>query len=111
MPEAASDGTANESGQEDGIEHRFLDWPSRVSIDCVTITHAALVSRLQGHFNYFGVNGNLRCLNVLLYQAKRVWYKWLRRRSQRVRLTWEGFAQMLRVYPLPWPRVVVTIWG
>jgi RNA-directed DNA polymerase len=47
----------------------------------------------------------------LLYQAKRAWYKWLRRRSQRARLTWEGFARMLRVYPLPCPRVVVTIWG
>jgi RNA-directed DNA polymerase len=76
----------------------------------LAVQHAALVSRLQGHFNYFGVNGNLRCLKDLLYHAKRAWYKWLCRRSQRVRLTWERFAQLLRAYPLPSPRVVVTIW-
>jgi RNA-directed DNA polymerase len=59
--------------------------------------HAALVCRLQGHFNYFGVNGNSRSLRCLLYHAKRAWYKWLHRRSQRVRLTWRSFAALLRV--------------
>jgi RNA-directed DNA polymerase len=73
--------------------------------------HAALVRRIQGHFNYFGVDGNSRSLRCLLYQAKRAWYKWLRRRSQRVRLTWERFAALLRAYPLPLPQVVVPIWG
>jgi hypothetical protein len=73
--------------------------------------HAALVSRLQGHFNYFGVNGNIQSLKDLLYHAKRAWFKWLRRRSQRWRLNWKRFAGLLRAYPLPFPRVVVTIWG
>jgi hypothetical protein len=77
----------------------------------LAVQHAALASRLRGHFNYFGVNGNLRSLKDLLYQAKRAWYKWLGRRSQRARLTWERFAQILRDFPLPWPRIVVTIWG
>jgi len=87
------------------------DWCRGQRHQPLAVQHAALVSRLQGHFNYFGVNGNLRCLKALLYHAKRAWYKWLRRRSQRVRLTWERFAQVLRVYPLPSPRVVVTIWA
>jgi len=33
MPEAAYDKTANESGQEDGIERRFLDGPARVDME------------------------------------------------------------------------------
>jgi len=86
------------------------DWCRRQRHQPLAVQHAALASRLQGHFNYFGVNGNLRSLKDLLYQAKRAWYRWLRRRSQRVRLTWERFALILREYPLPWPRVVVTIW-
>jgi RNA-directed DNA polymerase len=73
--------------------------------------HAALRSRLQGHFNYFGVNGNLKSLRRLLYHARRAWCKWLRRRSQRVRLTWKKFGVLLRTLPLPYPRVVVPIWG
>jgi len=87
------------------------DWCRSQRHQPLAVQHAALVSRLQGHFNYFGVNGNLRCSKDLLYHAKRAWYKWLRRRSQRVRLTWERFAQLLRAYPLPSPRVVVTIWA
>jgi RNA-directed DNA polymerase len=75
------------------------------------VQHAALCSRIQGHYNYFGVNGNLKSLACLLWHARRAWRKWLSRRSQRARLTWERFLEMLRVYPLPSPRVMVPIWG
>jgi hypothetical protein len=51
------------------------DWCRSQRHQPLAVQHAALVSRLQGHFNYFGVNGNLRCLNDLLYHAKRAWYK------------------------------------
>jgi len=87
------------------------DWCRCQRHQPLAVQYAALASRLQGHFNYFGVNGNLGCLKELLYHAKRVWYKWLRRRSQRTRLTWERFAQILRDFPLPWARIVVTIWS
>ncbi len=86
-------------------------WCRRHRHEEVAAQHAGLRSRLQGHFNYFGVNGNLRCLARLLWHAQRAWYKWLCRRSQRARLTWERFRGLLRDYPLPSPRVVVPIWG
>lgn len=73
--------------------------------------HAALRRRLLGHFSYFGVNGNLRSLALLLHVTKWVWFKWLRRRSQRSRLTWERFEHILERYPLPPPRITVRIWG
>ena len=73
--------------------------------------HAGLRSRLQGHYNYFGVNGNLKSLACLLWHARRAWYKWLNRRSQRTRWTWERFQDLLRDFPLHYPRVMVQIWG
>ena len=73
--------------------------------------HAALTRRLVGHFNYFGVNGNFRSLACLVELTKRAWFKWLRRRSQRRRLTWERFARLLERFPLPRPRITVHIWG
>ena len=73
--------------------------------------HAALKRRLVGHFNYFGVNGNHRSMARVVHATERVWRKWLRRRSQRTRLTWERFNQLLERFPLPRPRVVVRIWG
>jgi RNA-directed DNA polymerase len=73
--------------------------------------HAALYRRLQGHFNYFGVNGNSRSLRLLVEATKHTWYKWLCRRSQRQRLTWERYHDLLRWWPLPRPRIKVQIWG
>jgi hypothetical protein len=74
--------------------------------------HASLKRRLVGHFNYFGVNGNIRSLMLLVREAERSWRKWLRRRSQRTRLTWAHFkATILRVFPLPAPRICVQIWA
>jgi group II intron reverse transcriptase/maturase len=74
--------------------------------------HAGLKRRLVGHFNYFGVNGNVQSLQRLVHEAEHSWRKWLRRRSQRTRLTWERFkATILRVFPLPTPRIRVQIWA
>lgn len=87
------------------------DWCRRHRHLSIEEQHAALVRRIQGHFNYFGVNGNTRALALLVEQVKRSWYKWLNRRSQRSRLSWERFAEILRRFPLPSSRVVVDIWG
>jgi group II intron reverse transcriptase/maturase len=73
--------------------------------------HRALVVRIQGHFNYFGVQGNTKCLTLLLEAAKRAWHKWLNRRSQRATINWERFNALLRVMPLPAPKATVSLWG
>ena len=72
--------------------------------------HAGLCLRLRGHYAYFGINGNSRSLRQLRWQAGRVWRKWLGRRSQRARMTWERFNALLEVYPLPPPKITVRIW-
>ena len=87
------------------------DWCRRHRHLSVKDQHAALTRRIQGHFNYFGVSGNFRSLLLVIEYAKRSWYKWLCRRSQRKRLTWERFADLLRDFPLPVPRITVRIWG
>lgn len=74
--------------------------------------HASLSRRLRGHYNYFGVNGNIRSLSYLHMQVEREWLRHLRRRSQRGRrLTWRRFSQYLQAFPLPQPRIYVQIWG
>jgi group II intron reverse transcriptase/maturase len=87
------------------------DWCRRHRHLPVQVQHAALTRRVRGHFNYFGVSGNFRSLLLLVEAAKRAWYKWLCRRSQRKRLTWERFADLLDQLPLPRPRITVRIWG
>ena len=73
--------------------------------------HIALTRRIQGHFNYFGVNDNQRSLSILVYHVRRAWYKWLTRRSQRSRLNWERFEDLNRDFPFPTPRVYVNLWA
>jgi len=87
------------------------DFCRRHRHESIRAQHAALTRRLRGHYQYFGVNGNHRSLDQLRYHAERAWYRWLRRRSQTVRLNWERFKDLLRDFPLPRPRVVVQIWG
>jgi hypothetical protein len=70
-----------------------------------------LTRRVVGHFNYFGVNGSLPSLSMLVLQVKRAWYKWLRRRSQKAHLTWEKFGELLERQPRPRSRIMVRIWG
>ena len=72
----------------------------------------ALERRVRGHYNYFGVSGNFRCLLLFAEAVRRVWHKWLRRRSQRTRLIWERYAALLRTrWKLPPPRIAVRTWG
>jgi RNA-directed DNA polymerase len=73
--------------------------------------HATLTRKVQGHINYFGVNGNFESLQCFRKQVKRSWFKWLNRRSQRARLTWERYEDLLGDFPLPRPRIVVSIWS
>ena len=87
------------------------DWCRRHRHQPVEAQHAALSRRLRGHFNYFGVSGNFGSLQRLVEATKRAWYKWLCRRSQRKRLNWERFTDLLRQRPLPYPRITVRIWG
>jgi RNA-directed DNA polymerase len=77
----------------------------------VKAQHAALVRRIEGHFNYFGVNGNTPSLAKLDFWAKRAWHKWLNRRSQRAHMNWKRFQDLLKEFPLPVPRVKVVIWA
>ena len=87
------------------------DWCRRYRHSSVKEQHTALKRRIHGHFNYFGVSGNFRSLLRVIDQVKRIWYKWLCRRSQRKRLNWERFGDFLRDFPLPKPRITVRIWG
>jgi RNA-directed DNA polymerase len=87
------------------------EWCRRHRHKSVKDQHAMLKRKLVGHYNYFGVNGNLRSLAMLMHKVRRSWRAWLSRRSQRGHINWTRFQEMLRVFPLPVPRIRVQIWG
>ena len=87
------------------------DWCRRHRHLPVKEQHAMLVRKLVGHYNYYGVNGNIASLEALKDSAEVAWRKWLDRRSQRAHMTWKRFALLLAAMPLPAPRITVQIWA
>ncbi len=63
-----------------------------------------LRSVVAGHNRYYGVPTNLQSLYSFRFNVGRHWYRSLRRRSQRKRLTWERMRRLLNHW-LPWPRL------
>jgi group II intron reverse transcriptase/maturase len=59
--------------------------------------------KLRGHYQYYGVIGNLRCLSRFHYAVVCLWRKWLSRRKRRGQLPWAKYLRLLRVFALPWP--------
>jgi group II intron reverse transcriptase/maturase len=55
----------------------------------VAAQQAALRRKLQGHYAYYGITGNARALARFLYEVRRLWRKWLCRRSWHGRMPWE----------------------
>ncbi len=71
----------------------------------VAVTGEWLRSVVQGYFNYHAVPGNFRALQTFRREVARAWLQALRRRSQRHRLPWERFAQIVDRF-LPGPRIL-----
>lgn len=65
----------------------------------------ALASRLRGHYAYFGITGNFQAIHAMYRTARRIWRKWLGRRSRDGYVTWEKMNGILERLPLPAPRV------
>jgi len=57
-------------------------------------------------FAYFGITGNYQRLEAVVHQTRRIWRKWLSRRSWKSYVTWAQFLRLVATYPLPAPRIV-----
>ena len=67
-----------------------------------------LISVLRGHYRYYGVPSNSRAITSFRFRLVGLWYRALRRRSQRTKLTWKRMVVLARALPLPriqhpWP--------
>ncbi len=67
-------------------------------------------AKLTGHYNYYGVSGNYRCLRQFYNRTISLLFKWLNRRSQKKSMNWDQYMNYLQIFPLPQPRIVVTLY-
>jgi hypothetical protein len=76
-------------------KHRHLPIPEQ---------HAHLITKMRGHYAYFGITGNHRRLNWYASRVRKIWKKWLSRRGSR--LSWDRFLNLLTRHPLPHARII-----
>jgi len=70
---------------------------------------------LQGHYAYYAVPLNYRALSAIRRQVERMWFRIIRRRSQRKKWTWERMRRLSArwlpipriLHPYPWERLRV----
>ena len=68
--------------------------------------HRWYASVLLGHYGYSGRPHNYQALNAFHQQVRRIWFRCLRRRSQKSRrMGWPEFEAMVKRFPLPRPRI------
>jgi len=72
--------------------------------DPVDKQQATLNAKLRGHHQYYGRPTNYRSLWQFYRGVRRVWKKWLGRRTRGKTLNWGKYAQLLQRHPLlrPW---------
>jgi RNA-directed DNA polymerase len=78
---------------------RMRSWP-------IAEQQRRLSRMLEGHFAYFGITGNYQRLASVVHWTRRIWRKWLSRRSWKSYVTWEQFLRLVARYPLPAARIV-----
>ncbi|MEI8123317.1 MAG: group II intron reverse transcriptase/maturase, partial [bacterium] len=88
-----------------GIQ-RMTDWVITHRHQKLSRTLKTLKAKLQGTWNYYGLIGNHRRMQLFYTATCRTLHKWLNRRSQRQSVTWPAFNRMLVHFQVPRPRIV-----
>jgi len=69
-----------------------------------------LVSKLLGHYQYYGMSGNIKMLQNFYYQSVKLAFKWINRRSQRKSYNWEQFNRFIEFNPISTPRIYHSLY-
>ena len=84
---------------------RTDDWCRENRHEPLGAQHTTLCQKIRGHCDYYGVTGNQRSLSQFVHEVRRVWQRWLGRRSGHANKTWQWFYSLLRRLPLPNPYI------
>ena len=89
-----------------GAIKRMTDWVKEHRDHKLSQTMKTLRVKLQGTWNYYGLIGNGRRMQLLYEATCRALYKWLNRRSQKRSLRWSALRSVLTRFQVPRPRIV-----
>lgn len=83
-----------------------VEWCKENRHEPMAEQHRTLSSKLRGHYQYYGVRGNYKMLEVAYAHTRETWRKWLGRRNSTNRMSWEKFMSAVeQQLALPRPRI------
>lgn len=82
-----------------------MAWCREHRHDPVPAQCAVLNAQLEGHYQYYGRPTNYRALWRFHRAVRRIWRRWLNRRTRGTPLSWPAYASLLRRHPLRRPRI------
>lgn len=85
--------------------HRVRQWCREHRHEPLAAQQKALAQKLRGHYGYFGVSSNYPALARFYRETRRIWQKWLSRRSNAGYVDWHRMRALLERFPLPRPRI------
>jgi group II intron reverse transcriptase/maturase len=80
-------------------------WCKEHRHDPLAEQHATLNAKLRGHYQYYGRASNYQSLWQFYRMVRRIWMKWLERRTRGTPLSWEKYNRLLERHPLLFPRI------
>ncbi len=83
----------------------ITEWCREHRHESVGKQQEALNRKLRGHYQYYGRSTNFRSIAEFSERVRRIWQKWLNRRSRGNPLNWAAYAKLLQRYPLLKPLV------
>ncbi len=81
-------------------------WCSAHRHDPVDIQQHMLNAKLRGHYQYYGRPTNYHSLRQFYRGVRRLWHKWLNRRTRGKSLSWSSYEHLLQRQPLLPPRIM-----
>ena len=88
----------------------FADWLRENRCMPIKKLWPLIMAKLRGHYQYYGVSHNSVSIGKYYYYVVRSCFKWLNRRSNRTSYSWESFQQLLKLYPLPKPITLTSLY-
>ena len=83
----------------------FTEWIKTKRNNKISKLMTTLRAKYRGYWNYYGVIGNYGSLKTFYYRTRRILFKWLNRRSQRLSYNWAGFEDLLNQFLIPAPKI------
>lgn len=90
--------------------HQCKDWLKANRNKDIKSIIKSLSRSLKGYYSYYCITDNTPSVNNFQDKVRSLLFKWMNRRSQRKSFDWDKFVLFMKKFPLPKPKVKVSIY-